>query len=121
MKRKKHCTKQEKLKNSQERSTRTWHGGRVTGNLLMAGVEPQNLEKRGSLSPESLEGKSSGEPFTLWCQKPLTLMSCMITSLRKPPWKTKREGKQEDRRRYELNQKSRNEGMVDTWSRCGVG
>ena len=120
LKRKKHCIKREKLKKSQERSTRTWHGGRVTGNLLLAGVEPQNLEKRGSLSPEFLEGKSSGEPVILWCPKPLTLMPCMRTSLRKLPWQTGRGGKQEDRR-YELNPKSRTERKVEAWSRCGVG
>ena len=118
--RKKYCKEHEKLKR-QEGRTMTRTRGRVTWNLPRAGLEPSNLGKGGFMLPESMKGKSSGELFMLWCHKPLTLMSCMMTGLRQQAQQKGRNSKKETRMDKELGDKSRTGRKMEAWPRSGVG
>ena len=119
-KRKNHNKEHRMLMEMKERSWRIGPGGRVPGSLPRAGVEPQNPGKGGSLSPQAMEGNTSGETLILWSPNPLTLMSYMVTSLRRRA-QQRRGDKEEKQGDKELIARSRTERKMTAWPRCGMG
>ena len=102
-----------KKQRRQERSKETGLGGGVLGNLPRAGAEPKNPGKRGSLSPQVMEGCSAGQIFLLWCTISLILPSFMSMWLKQV---TSR-----DQQQKYMDLEVQESGINEAKPKCGVG